>query len=176
MNTTPCYRPARVLIAALLALAVTGCDDGRDDLRSYIERIKARPAQPLEPLPEPKTYQPFTYREQGRRNPFVPIEPELNAGDRNDDLRPDQDRVREPLEAYPLDSLRMVGVVSKGGTRYALIRDPESVIHRVPVGAHAGQNYGRITAITPTEVQLVEIVPDGFGSWTKRPATIPLAE
>jgi len=166
----------RTGVAALLAVALAGCDDGRDDLRSYIERVNSRPAQPLEPLPEPKTYQPFTYREQGRRNPFVPIEPELNVRDRSDDLRPDQDRPREPLEAYPLDALRMVGAVTKSGTRYALIRDPEGVIHRVPIGAHAGQNYGRITAITPTEVQLVEIVPDGFGSWTKRPAAIPLAE
>lgn len=166
----------RALVAALVVFGLAGCDDGRDDLRSYIERIKSRPAQPLEPLPEPETYQPFTYREQGRRNPFVPIEPEQNARSPNDDLRPDQDRRREPLEAYPLDALRMVGLVTKGGTRYALIRDPEGVIHRVSAGAHAGKNYGRITAITATEVQLVEIVPDGFGSWTQRPATIPLAE
>ncbi|MHA7834471.1 MAG: pilus assembly protein PilP [Algiphilus sp.] len=166
----------RLTVGALVALSLAACDDGRDDLRSYIERIKARPAQPLEPLPEPKTYEPYTYREAGRRNPFIPIEPELSAGSRNDDLRPDQNRLREPLEAFPLDALRMVGVVTKGGVRYALIRDPEGVIHRVPAGAYAGQNYGRVTAITSTEVQLIEIVPDGFGGWTERPATIPLAE
>ena len=171
-------RRATPLTLLLLAttLLVGGCDDGRDDLRSYIERIKSRPAQPLEPLPEPTTYEPFTYRERGRRNPFDPIQPERNQQRPDSDLRPDADRPPEPLEAFSLDGLRMVGTISKQGRRYALIRDPEGVIHRAPVGAHAGKNYGRITAITDTEVELVEIVPDGFGGWTERPAAIPLAE
>lgn len=164
---------ALLLLPVLLLLG--GCDDGRDDLRAYIDRVNERPGRELEPLPEPTEYEHFAYREDGRRDPFLPIRPQ--RGERPDDgLRPDQDRPREPLEAYPLDSLRMVGAIEQRGVRFALIRDPENIIHRVSTGMHAGQNFGRITAVTPSETRLVEIVPDGFGGWTERPATIPLAD
>lgn len=166
-------KSARLLLP-LAALMLVACDDGREDLRAYIDRINDRPGRELEPLPEPKSYESFVYREADRRDPFAPIRPQRE--ERRGGLRPDQDRPREPLEAYPLDSLRMVGVITRAGTRYALLRDPENKIHRVSVGMHAGQNYGRVTAVTPTETQLVEIVPDGFGGWTERPAAIPLAE
>ena len=166
--------PGLLASALTASLLLSACSDGKDDLRAYIERINARPGQPLEKLPEPKQYETFTYRERDRRNPFAPLRPEREQPDNA--LRPDQNRPREPLEAFPLDALRMVGTVQVRGTRYALIEDPENVVHRVPAGTHAGQNYGRITAITPTEVRLVEIVPDGFGGWSERPASIPLAE
>lgn len=165
---------ARYLAIPLAALLLVACGDGRDDLRAYIDRINDRPGRELEPLPEPKEYEVFVYREDGRRDPFAPIQPQREQP--SDGLRPNEDRPREPLEAYPLDSLQMVGTITRQGARFALIRDPENIIHRVSVGMYAGQNFGRITAVTPTETRLVEIVPDGFGGWTERPAAIPLAE
>lgn len=164
----------RLLLLPFLALLLVGCGDGHDDLRAYIDRVNDRPGRELDPLPEPQEYEAFIYREAGRRDPFAPIRPQREAS--RSGLRPDEDRPREALEAYPLDSLQMVGVIASAGVPYALIRDPENIIHRVSAGQYAGQNFGRISAVTPTETRLIEIVPDGFGGYTERPAAIPLAE
>lgn len=165
-------------VSALTAmLLLGGCSDGRDDLRAYIDRINARPGQGLEPLPEVTTYEPYVYREDQRRNPFEPIESRRALSDnRGSELQPDTNRPAQPLEAFPLDALQMVGLVELRGRRFALIKDPEGIIHRVAAGSYAGQNYGRITAIEAAAVRLTEVVPDGFGGWTERPATIALAE
>jgi len=91
-------------------------------------------------------------------------------------VRPDLNRPREPLEEYPLDSLRMVGILELKGTRWALIKTPDETIHRVRVGNYMGQNHGRITRITETQVDLIEIVPDGLGGWMERKAQVALVE
>jgi type IV pilus assembly protein PilP len=89
---------------------------------------------------------------------------------------PDRNRNREPLEEFPVDSLRMVGTIDFNGHTYALVKAPDSVIHRVTIGDHMGQNYGKIVTITPSEVDLSEVIPDGFGGWTERPASLALEE
>jgi len=137
----------RLLSATVVTVLLAACAPEQDDLRAYIDRINARPGQPLPPLPEVRRYEPFEYEAADRRPPF-----------------------------FPLDALRMVGTVTVGGKRFALVRDPDGIIHRVPIGAYAGHNFGRIVAIEDSAVRLVEIVPDGFGGWVERPATLPLAE
>ncbi len=91
-------------------------------------------------------------------------------------IRPDVNRPREALEEYPLDSLRMVGTLEQGGQMWALVRAEDGTIHRVQPGNYVGQNYGRITRITESKIELVEIVPDGLGGWMERPATLALSE
>ena len=85
-------------------------------------------------------------------------------------------RNREPLEEFPVDSLRMLGMVTAQEHRYALIKAPDGVVHRVGMGEHMGQNYGEVVRINESEVGLKEIVPDGFGGWVERPAKLALAE
>ncbi len=162
-----------------LAVALAGCAQDRSDLEQYIAEVKSRKSRAIEPLPQVKEYEIFTYRPAGRRDPFMKIEPERDSrvgGAGGSGISPDFTRNREPLEDFPLDSLRMVGTIEKGGTRYALVRAPDSVIHRIQVGNYLGQNFGRITRITETEISLVEIVPDGFGGWMERPASLALTE
>lgn len=161
-----------------LALLLGACTHDNSDLEQYIAEVKARPPAAIEPVPQIREYEPFPYRADGRRDPFVPMQPERGATTApvGGGIRPDRDRPREPLEEFPLDSLRMVGTIEKGGVRYALVRAPDGVIHRVKVGNHMGQNFGRITRITETEIRLVEIVPDGFGGWMERPAAVALSE
>jgi hypothetical protein len=84
----------------------------------------------------------------------------------------DPRRNREPLEEFPLDSLRLVGTLSLRGQQFALIKDPTAVVHRVTLGNYLGQNYGKITTIAESEIALREIVPDGFGGFIERPATV----
>ncbi len=85
-------------------------------------------------------------------------------------------RPREPLEEFPMDSLRMLGMVTAQDHRYALIKAPDGVVHRVAMGDHLGQNYGEVVRITESEVGLKEIVPDGFGGWVERPAKLALPD
>ena len=75
-----------------------------------------------------------------------------------------------------MDALRMLGMVTAQDHRYALIKAPDGVVHRVALGDHLGQNYGEVVRITESEVGLKEIVPDGFGGWVERPAKLALPD
>lgn len=168
-----------ITLAAALAALIAGCSGGdMSDLEAYVAEVKARKSSDIEPIPDIRPYEPYTYRPNDRREPFTPTLPsgERNGEGSTSDIRPDENRPRETLERYPLDSLRMKGTLSVGGTLYALIQDPEGIVHRVTLGNHMGQNYGEITAITPSEIQLLEIVPNGLGGYMKRSADIALSE
>lgn len=165
--------PAAFLLAGS-AMLLGACDREQDDLRAYIERINDRPGRSLEPLPEIQEFERYAYAPAERREPFVPLRQERRRERVDTGPRPDEQRARGVLEAYPLDALKMVGLVERGGRRYALIRDPDRIIHRVPVGTYAGENHGRIVSIEPRRVQLIELVPDGFGGWTERSAELPM--
>ncbi|HXG28219.1 MAG TPA: pilus assembly protein PilP [Nevskiales bacterium] len=164
-----------LLCALLLATALGGCGGDQDDLRQYIEEVKARKTKDIEPIPQIKPYETFLYAPGARRDPFAnapaqkPLTGELGA-------LIDPRRNREPLEEFPLDSLRLVGTLKIRDQKYALIRDPTGVVHRVTTGNYLGQNYGKITAIAETEINLREIVPDGFGGYLERQATITAGE
>ena len=80
------------------------------------------------------------------------------------------------LEGEPLDALSMVGTLANNQGAYGLVQDSEGLVHRVTVGNHMGQNYGRITSITESEIQLLEIISDGLGSYYERPASIGLSD
>ncbi len=169
MNVRLCC--AGVLTAAALA----GCSDNMDDLRQYVEEVKARKTTQIEAIPPMKPYEAFAYAANGRRDPYTPTQPQRDNNSANS-IRPDPNRAREALEEFPLDALKLVGVVNYKGVIYAMIKAPDAVIHRVSVGNHMGQNFGKITKITEAEVSLTEIVPDGFGGFTERPAALAGAE
>ena len=90
---------------------------------------------------------------------------------------PDMNRPKQPLEAYPLESLKFVGSISRDDLKYALIKTPDNTIHQLKVGNYAGQDFGMVTEITDGGVMLKEIVQDDMsGGWTERPASINLQE
>jgi type IV pilus assembly protein PilP len=174
MRNLSAIKPARVakvllMLGAVLTLA--GCTRGMSDLRDWVAQEKAKRGAPIPPLPVIKTFETFTYSDQEKRDPFSPSPDELTQGS---GPRPDEGRVRQPLEAYSLDSLKMVGTIGLGATMEALIKDPGGVIHRVHANEYMGQNYGRITAISSDRVDLVELVSNGNGGWMERPASIAL--
>ena len=170
-------RWAAVCAAALL---LSACGQDMGDLEEYAQEVKGRTSKQIEPVPAPKPYEPFVYEAGERRDPFLPLlqsrdEAAASAGGAGA-VRPDVDRPKEPLEEFPLDSLRMVGTITMQKHAYALIRAPDTIVHKVSVGDHLGQNFGKITGISETEISLVEIIPDGFGGWTNRPATVALVQ
>ncbi len=165
--------------AALLAttLLMTGCTRGMSDLRQWVAQQKARKGAPIQPLPVIKTFETFVYADQDMRDPFSPGTAELDDVARaTSGPRPDANRVKEPLEMFALDTLKMVGTVGTGPGLQVLIKDPTGVIHRVRAGDYMGQNYGRITTVTDDQVDLVEMVSNGNGGWMERPASIGLGE
>lgn len=161
-----------VLLVAMLGVAA--CGGSADDLDQYINEIKARPGGRIEPLPEITPYEGFTYQAdvQGYRSPFMPDTPQT-AGP-SGGMRPDPDRPREFLEAYPLDTLRMVGTLELGNNNYGLVQTSDGLIHRVVPGNYLGQNDGRIIDITESKIEIVEIISDGIGGYIERDAAISL--
>lgn len=163
--------------AAILAgcLAVAGCaGGGQEDIQAWMnEQIKGMRGA-VRPLPEIKPCPVVEYAGVAADDPFrsgrMEVEKRIGGG-----LRPDLDRRREPLEAYPLESLRMVGVLRKEGSTHALVL-ADRALHQVRVGNYMGQNFGVVTRISDTELTLKELVEDVHGDWVERPSTLLLQE
>jgi type IV pilus assembly protein PilP len=126
----------------------------------------------IEPIPEVQEYEPFTYNAYDTQDPFYP----RKIGVVESKGGPDDKRKPEPLEAYPLDGLKMVGTMERNGVTYGLIQAPGKDIYQVSLGHYMGQDYGRIISITETEIQLKELVQDGTGDWTDRLSSLHLVE
>lgn len=167
-------------ISALCAgLLLAACGGDMSDLETYALEVKSRKSRAIEPIPQIKPYEPFTYEANDRRDPFAPLlqtRADVLAAAGEGALRPDLNRPKEPLEEFPLDGLRMLGTITMQNRAYALIKAPDAVVHRVSVGDHMGQNFGKVTGISESEVVLVEIIQDGFGGWMQRPASIALVQ
>lgn len=163
------------LVAALLLPLVSGCSENMDDLYAYIDETKSSHVGSVKPIPQFKPYESFTYSAGDLRDPFeasVEIEEQTQASASL--LTPDRSRPRQPLEAFPLDTLRMVGVLEQGDNHWGLVEDPKKVVHRVKLGNYLGQNEGRIVSITETDITLVEIIPDGIGGYIERDASLAI--
>jgi type IV pilus assembly protein PilP len=168
-------RVARIGLMLGAAFLLGGCTRGMGDLRAWVAHQKSLKGAPIPPLPVIKTFETFTYQDQDKRDPFSPSPSEEQATTTSGP-RPNQNRPKQPLEMFALDSLKMVGTIGTGGQMEALIQDPDGVIHRVTINEYMGQNYGRVTKVAPDRVDLVELVPNGNGGWMERPASIALGE
>lgn len=164
-------------LLAMTTILLAACAPDMGDLAQRVAAVKAEKSRAIEPIPQIKQYEAFTYDAAARRDPFAAALTRRGTGgfDANG-LRPDLNRNKEPLEEFTLDSLRMIGLIESAGRTYAMIKAPDGVIHRVVVKDHLGQNYGEVTRITESEVSLIEIIEDGFGGWMQRPASLALAQ
>lgn len=166
----------------LLMALLTACgNDDVSDLTRYIQTVKERPKGAIEPLPENKIVETFVFNPDGLRNPFRAIEKNVEASNADQaisggGIRPDTDRRKEELEAFSLDSLRMIGTLKDHQGLWGLIKSKNGTIHSVRVGNYIGQNYGKIIRILDDKIELIEIVPDKPGTWREQQATLALAE
>ncbi|MEW6354567.1 MAG: pilus assembly protein PilP [Pseudomonadota bacterium] len=160
-----------------LSLALVGCGgDNFEDLRQYTDQIKARPPGKISPLPEIKAQEPFLYSATQLRDPFTPSVQETAPSSSGKGIQPDPNHIKEPLEAYPLDTLRMVGTFELGSNKWSLIKAPDGAVYRVQPGNYLGQNYGKILRLWDDSIELVEIIEDGQGGWMERAASLALSE
>lgn len=160
-------------LMALLVLPWLGaCEQHHEDLQSFVANAGAGMRGHIQPLPEVRAYEPFAYQGFEFPDPFKPRKASGGGGAN----APDQNRPREPLENYPLESLKLVGTLARGAVLHALVRTPESAIYRVHQGNYLGQNHGRIVAITESDMTLREVVEEQSGDWTERTSVINLQE
>lgn len=162
-----------VLVATLL---VQGCSSSNNqDLIDYMEQTKqdARNQSRIDPLPAYPPYVAVIYSGAGLRSPFEPPRDVVIAEVRGKSASaPDMSRPKEFLERFNIAELSMVGTIEKEGIRWALIKDRGNSVHRVKAGSYVGQNYGRITGIRPTGIDLIEVVVNGQGGWIERPRAL----
>lgn len=165
---------------ALLATAgfLAGCGDGGvGETRAWMQEVEQRTVSKVKPLPEPKTFQPHGYEPRDALDPFDPdkLLGELARMAQADPTanQPDMTRPKEPLENYPLDTMRMVGTMQKGGITYALLQI-ERALYRIRPGQRLGQNYGRVTRVSDDAIEIRETVQDATGDWVERMTQIEL--
>ena len=162
------------LIAAFtLPLMLSGCgQDEFSDLRTWMAATGKDHISKIEPLPKVKQVEAFEYQQANLQDPFMPrnLRPSGKGG-----LQPDLGRPKQPLEEFPLDSLRMVGTIERPGKPLrAVIRDPRGTLHTVQVGDRIGQNFGTILKIGGDGIDIKELMQDGSGEWTESKANMTL--
>jgi type IV pilus assembly protein PilP len=170
----------RLLLIVLLSLLIGAC--GSDDLEDLRERVKSAHADKkprVEPLPEIKTQESFAYSATNLVDPFASfnLKPAVGkAGGGSGASGPDPNRRKEPLEEYPLDSLKMVGTITRGKQSFAVIQAPDGTVQRVKKGDHMGHNSGLVTRVTDERIDLIELVQGPLGDWVEREASLALLE
>ena len=166
-----------------LALVISGCgSSGDDDLRQWMTDLRATTKPRVTPLTEPKQFLPEAYAMESGLEPFNSVK--LTQALRREStqsasnaalIAPEMARRKEPLEAYPLDVMAMVGSLDKKGTPTALLK-VDKLLYQVKVGNYLGQNYGKIIKISEGAIQLREIVQDATGDWVERMTSLDLQE
>ena len=161
-----------------------------DDLDKQVSAIMSRPGGGIDPIPEIKPYAAYVYEsgKSGAHNPFKrfyiqerSISLEEQQGPVDDGLTEEmrneiQNRNREELERFELDSLKMVGTLQNEKNNWGIVIDPSGVVHRVKTGNYVGLNVGKITSIEEEQIEIREIVKDGSGRYEERIVMLPLEE
>jgi type IV pilus assembly protein PilP len=170
----------RLLIALVFgSAALVGCSGDQEEIQGWMQQESQRIKPHVEPIHPPRKFEPEAYVGGNGADPFSVAK--MIAGTRAGAngssalLATEMKRRKEPLEAYPLDSMKMVGLVIREGQPHALLK-VDNLLHYVKVGDYLGQNFGKITRITETEIDLREIVQDASGEWVESSSSLQLQE
>jgi type IV pilus assembly protein PilP len=171
-------KPLALGLGALL-LVLAGCTSDIDELKQWMEQERKDAKPTVTPLLPPKKFLPQPYEAGAGVDPYSPqklsVAIKQEAAQPNSLLTAEISRRKEPLEAYPLDSMAMVGSLMRDGRRHALLR-VDNLLYPVKSGDYLGQNFGRVTKISETEITLREVVQDAAGEWIERTSTLQLQE
>lgn len=171
------FKPIPKLGALLVTSSLLSGCGGSDysDLQAFMNEVNARPAPPIQPLKTFTPAEPFAYEAMSLRSPFEPpVVVRPTERPKGPQVKPNPNRVKQYLERFTIASLSMVGTLSQGPSMYALIQDKDGGVHRVQQGDYMGTDHGQIQSINEANIELVEIVPDGTGSWVQRIRTVSL--
>lgn len=160
------------LFSLSVVVLLTGCSDRVVIADQEMQAIRNQPAQPIKPPPVPEKIEDFTYDPGQMRSPFMPpsLVAQANQVIQIKGVQPDTKRIKEPLEEFELPQLVYKGIIiSSTGEKIGLIEAPSGKLYTVRVGNYMGKNYGRIVQITPTKINLIEIVPDARVGYVEKP-------
>lgn len=174
----------RGLVLLALAMSLQACDSGHADLQNWMDETRRNTPTRIDKVEEPKRFEPFRYQANQASDPFALTRLRAMASAAaaagqpsaaNAGVRPNDKRVREPLEAFPLDLFRMVGSLRRGREHIGLLR-AENQLHQIRIGQYIGQNHGRVVQISDERILIREIVEDAAGEWTQRDTEMRLQE
>ena len=167
-----------ILLTGVALLAACGGEEQgelRQELAAMTKDLRGR----VDPLPQVRSYEPVPYKGENMVDPFVPgrivVSQAAGAAGGGGGVQPDMNRPKEPLEAFPLEAIKMVGTLAQNKDMYALVR-AGSNLFRVKKGNYMGQNFGVITAIDEGQINLKEVVQDAGGDWVERSTTVQMSE
>lgn len=173
MMKTQITRSFSCLVISASVFSLAGCGTGDDrDLKAWMAEQGLASKGKIEPIPAIRPYEAFTYNAFDQADPFKPRKIETGKGSRGPDLA----RRKEALEAYPLETLKMVGTLQKGRAIVGLVKASDNRVFQVRQGNYMGQNFGVITAISDGEVTMKELFQDGAGDWAERQTKMMLQE
>ncbi len=165
-------------LACLLG-TLAACGGEQEELQTWMDEQRRSVKPSVQALVPPKRFDPAPYVGGQAVEPFssqkLSVALKQEARQPNSLLAAEMNRRREPLESFPLDGMTMVGSVNKSGRPVALLR-VDNLLYQVKLGDYLGQNFGKITRISETEVSLREIVQDASGEWIERTSTLQLQE
>lgn len=155
---------------------IAGCSSNEgDDLDKFMQDSAKDMRVKITPIPEVKPYLALQYNSDGTLSD--PFRARKASNNKSSALQPNLNRPKEPMEAYPLESIKYVGLISRNKLTYALLQTPDSGVQQVKIGNYVGQNFGIVTQITDSEITLKEIVQDDLsGDWVERVSTLTLQE
>lgn len=168
----------RLAIVLLSLLVIVGCSRDISDLHQFVANIKAQPAGKISLITAPPELPLFDYHGESFRNPFVPPRRELTEeviDTSRDCLQPDLNRLKQPLESYALDNLTMRGSLQEDELVWGLVQTIDEQVFRLGIGDYLGLYHGRITQISTSQINIIELIPDGSGCWTERLSSIELS-
>jgi len=170
---------SKVIVSVACAAILAGCSgDEHSDLKQELNQLTKGLRGKVEPLPQVKAYEPVPYQAEGEVDPFRPERVNTALAGKaasTSKLAPDQNRPKEPLEAFPLESISMVGTLQQAKEAFALVKAGTN-LYRIKKGNYLGQNFGVVTAIDEAQVSIKELVQDSGGEWVERASTLQLQE
>jgi type IV pilus assembly protein PilP len=168
-----------LVVAALAALAACGSEEHRD-LKQELHQLTKDFRGRVDPLPQVKPYEPVPYTAEGLVDPFRPeridvAQRQVASNASSTRLDRERDRPKEPLEAFPLESIQMMGTITQEKETFGLVKAGPN-LYRVRKGNYMGQNFGVVTGIDEGQIALKELVQDGVGEWVERDSALQLLE
>lgn len=163
-----------------LLLAACGSND-QTELKTWMDKERAKTPTTIKKVEPPVSYNAVAYTLSNETHPFNSDklkEAMLRQRDlsTNKQFQPDTNRKREQLEAFPIDTMRMVGYMYNQKDKQAAAQLLVSgVLHNVKLGQYLGTDFGRVMAVTETEIVLSERIQDSAGIWSERTSRIPLS-
>jgi type IV pilus assembly protein PilP len=167
----------RALVLVMVAL-LAACGEEQGELKQELKLLTKDLRGKVDPLPQVKPYEPVPYTSGGEVDPFRPQRinvVQAGGASSGGGRKPNFDRPKEPLEAFPLESILMVGTLTQKKEHFALVKAGTN-LYRVRRGNYMGQNFGVITSIDDNQIALKELVQDSGGDWAERTSALQLQE